>query len=417
MKLLRNYDFSLIWIGQTFSQFGDSLYDIAIIWLTLTLTNSAQSIGLILFARAAPYFVFGLFAGAYSDRWNRRLTMIWSDVLRTIIVLAIPILYLTHQLAFWHLIVVAFTLTSVRTFFNPSLQASIPQVVAEEDLGSANAMLHAALQTTTIVGPVVAGFLLVIVPAYQLFLLDSVTFLISAVSLFALRSLRKQETRSDSRHPRVVRDIATTAIALRDYRLAFWGIVLFGLGLIMSDGLLRVALPLFTTNILHGQSSTYGLIMGVVGIGTVGGALLILRRKIKNYGLYLFLGWIFWGVFQGLLGITGVLPFILVCALLLGSAQALADVSMTTLLQSALPQAQLGKVFSFWSTWANIGDALSGLLFGWLIGPLPLVTVFVIGGGVTTIIGLFGLFQVWRDSQRIPIIPSSGNFSLGQDLQ
>lgn len=407
MTLLRDRNFALIWVGQTFSQFGDSMYDIALIWLAYTLTNNAQSIGLVIFARAAPYFLLGLVAGAYSDRWNRRLVMMGSDILRAIIVLAIPVLYLTHLLAYWHLIVVAFTLTSVRTFFQPSLQAAIPQIVAEKDLGAANAMLHAALQTTTIVGPVVAGFLLVVLPAYHLFTIDSVTFVISAISIFALYLPHVPTAKTDSPPPHILRDIADTAVALRRYRLAFWGIILFGLGLVTSDGLLKVALPIFSTQVLHGASGTYGLVMGVVGAGTVVGAVIIGRLRTTNYGLYLFVGWVFWGIFLAFMGITNLLPLVIVFALVVGNAQAMADISITTLLQSSLPTRQLGKVFSFWSTWANIGDALSGLLFGWLVGGFPLITAFVIGGCATACVGLIGLVPLWRESFQTLPIPSA----------
>lgn len=400
MRLLRDRNFSLIWIGQTLSQFGDSLYDIALIWLAYTLTNNAQSIGLVIFARAAPYFLLGLLAGAYSDRWDRRRTMMVADILRAGIVLAIPALYLTHLLAFWHLMIVAFVLTSVRTFFHPSLQAAVPQVVAEQDLGVANAALHATLQTTMIVGPVIGGLLIAIIPTYHLFTIDSVTFVISALSIFLLRLPHIQDTRLNVPQPHILLDITATLRTLKNYRIALWSIVLFGLGLITSDGLLRVALPVFSTQVLHGQSSTYGLIMGVIAAGTVVGAVLIGKVRTANYGLYQFLGWVFWGTFLAFLGVTAIFPLVFTFALIVGGAQAMADVSITTLLQQTLPTRQLGKVFSFWSTWANIGDALSGLLFGWLVGALPLVAVFVVGGSATAVVGFLGLLQVWRDSSR-----------------
>src|SRR6185295_484644 len=128
---------------------------------------------------------------------------------------------------------------------------------------------------------------------------------------------------------------------------------------------------------------TYGLLMGAMGLGTVAGALTIGRFRIQALGTAIFLGWICWGAFFGLLGLSTWLPLALLLAALAGVAESVIDLLMVVLFQQSIPQEQLGKVFSFWSTVANMGDSLSGLLIGVLLGTLSTPVVFLLGGGVT----------------------------------
>src|SRR5262249_6089357 len=144
-----------------FSQLGDAFYDIALVWLALQLMHQDPfSVGVIVFARAIPYLLFGLIGGAYADRWDRRRTMVCCDLLRALAVAVVPIASFLGVLSFWHLVVVAFLLTTFRALFHPALQASVPLVIPDRQLVSANAILHASLQATGVIGPVVAGLLL-----------------------------------------------------------------------------------------------------------------------------------------------------------------------------------------------------------------------------------------------------------------
>ena len=122
--LLGDRGFRLLWSGQTTSQFGDAFYEIALVWLALEVGGRRPAaVGAVIFARALPYLFFGLIAGACADRWNRRRTMIAADLVRAVIVLSVPFLHGMGMLRLWHLVVVAFLLTTARSFFHPSLLA------------------------------------------------------------------------------------------------------------------------------------------------------------------------------------------------------------------------------------------------------------------------------------------------------
>jgi len=392
--------FVLIWWGQTTSQLGDALYDVALVWLALQVTHgNPASVGIVIFAKAVPYLFVGLLAGAYSDRWNRKCTMVISDVLRGLFLLVLPALQFFITLNFWYLAAIACILTIFRSFFHPSLNASIPSIVSEEHLVPANAALHASFQTVAVLGPVAAGFLLTFLTPYHLFVLDAITFAVSAITIFWTQIPHSRSDTGTDR-PHVFSDIASTAQAVYRQPVVFWSIALFGVGLLAIAGLLRVGLPIYTQTVLHAGSQIYGFLVGAMGLGTVLGALVIGKVRSQRKGILIFIGWMLWGAFFALLGLSQWLPLALIFALLAGSAEAEIDVLMVALLKSSVPQERLGKVFSFWSTIAFVGDSFSGLLIGYFIALVTAIPVFVGGGLAAVVIGLFGLLQVTKDTSK-----------------
>src|SRR5438477_7727458 len=92
-SLLRNRNYTLLWVGQLVSVFGDRLHQIALLVLVSALTaNDLGQIGLVIATIGVPSLLFGLFAGALVDRWKRRNVMIISDLVRALLVASIPTL-------------------------------------------------------------------------------------------------------------------------------------------------------------------------------------------------------------------------------------------------------------------------------------------------------------------------------------
>jgi len=396
---LRSPAFRLLWTGQTLSQLGDACYDVALVWLALQLMRQDPlAVGVVVFARAIPYLLFGLLGGAYADRWDRRRTMVLCDIARAFVVLLIPLAALLGVLAFWQLALVAFVLTSLRAVFHPSLQAAVPQVVPDQHLVSANAILHASLQATSVLGPVAAGFLLTLLPPEYLFAFDALTFLFSALTLFAIRFAPAAEA-APAEHASVIRELLDAVRCVREQPVLFWCITLFGVGLLAIAGVYRIGLPLFADQVLNGGPQAFGLLLGSLGLGNIIGALATSRLRVTSAtraGALVFVAWILWGGLFALLGLSQTLPAAIVLVGLAGIGSAPGDVMLTSLIQRGVPPHLLGKVFSFWSTLAFIGDSASALLIGFLMARLAPVPVFVGASLVAAAIGVFGLIQVLR---------------------
>src|SRR5215210_5580902 len=125
--LRQNNNYAALWLGQLVSVFGDRLHQIALLTLVGTLTsNNLGNIALVFVALGAPSLLFGLFAGALVDRWDRRRVMLIADLVRVPLVACIPLLARVDVL--W-VYAIAFLLTTVGLFFKPAKDATIPNIV------------------------------------------------------------------------------------------------------------------------------------------------------------------------------------------------------------------------------------------------------------------------------------------------
>lgn len=186
--LLRNRGFTALVAGQFVSRAGDALFSLASVWLVLDLTNNnplASSAALAV--EFLPYVLFGLVAGAYVDRWDRRRIMIVADTIRGVVTLAVPLLAVLGALHVWHVFAVSFLLSSFGRLFQPARQAVIPDLVDASQLVRANAVLEGTGQAAWIAGPALGGVLVALVGAANVYYLDAASFFVSAATLLLVR--------------------------------------------------------------------------------------------------------------------------------------------------------------------------------------------------------------------------------------
>lgn len=182
-----NLDFWKFWVGQTISNLGSSFTAFALPLLIYKLTGSALNLAMASVAAFLPYLLFGLVIGAWVDRLDRKRLMIWVDVLNALIIASIPLLASLDLLSVWWIYVVAFLTSTIGIAFQSAEFAAIPSLVKQDDLVTANGRIQASYSAAQVVGPLLAGVLVAIVPIYDLLLLDALTFVISAISLTLIR--------------------------------------------------------------------------------------------------------------------------------------------------------------------------------------------------------------------------------------
>lgn len=186
--LLRNRGFVALIIGQFVSRAGDALLSLASVWLVLDLTNNNPlASSAVLAVEFLPYLLFGLVAGAYVDRWDRRRIMIGADAARGVVTLAVPLLAAVGALQVWHVFAVSFLLSSFGRLFHPARQAVIPDLVDASQLVRANAVLEGTGQAAWIAGPALGGVLVALVGAANVYYLDAASFFFSAAALLLVR--------------------------------------------------------------------------------------------------------------------------------------------------------------------------------------------------------------------------------------
>lgn len=186
LELLReNRDFRHLWLGQVVSQLGDWFDTIALYTLVLALTGSGRAIGLVLVARFLPSFIVGPLSGVIADRFNRRTIMIVSDLLRAVVVLGFLLVRRPDQM--WLVYVLTVLQLVFSTFFEPAKTAAIPSIVAPRELLSANAISSVTWSVMLTLGAAVGGVVTGWFGTNAAFVLDSLTYLVSAALVASVR--------------------------------------------------------------------------------------------------------------------------------------------------------------------------------------------------------------------------------------
>jgi MFS family permease len=357
-------DFWTFWTGQTISQFGSSITLFVLPLLVFRLTGSAFDLGIAMAVGTAPYLLFGLVIGAWTDRVDRKRLMIVTDTLRGIVVASIPVAAGAGVLSIWWIYVVLFVNTTLSIAFESAEFGVVPALVSRDDLVGANGRIQASFQAASIAGPLAGGALLAIVPLGALVSIDAATFFVSAISIGAIARelhLPRQgsfDVRRDVaeglryvlRHP-VLRNISAM-MALVNFvtNTAFAQLVLFAK--------VRFAATDSEVGLLFSASS-----LGVVVMSLAAGPL---RKR-----------WTFGTVALGALMVSGLLttavaivPWfglaVVVWALRSGIG-ALFNINTGSLRQSIVPERLLGRIMSVAMVLAWSANPLGSIVGGYVI--------------------------------------------------
>ena len=270
-SLWRNRDFLLLWSGQTVSTLGTNISALALPLLVLALTHSPALAGFVAATRQVPYLLVSLPAGSLVDRWDRKKTMIYCDLLRWLALGTVPLAFVLGHLTLIHLYLVAFIEGTAYVLFTLSQISALPQVVDRSHLPQAYALDTTTEYLGTLLGPGLSAFIIGLVPiitigAILAYLVDSLSYLASVFTLLGMR-VSFQVERVKSRQPSSL--LGEIAEGLRflwkqhDLRL------LAGLTAIVNFLLSSVdlALIVLAQSRLHLSVQFIGLILSAGGIG------------------------------------------------------------------------------------------------------------------------------------------------------
>ena len=198
--LWRHPDFMKLWGAETVSQLGTHVSQLAIPFVAIiVLEVNAFEVALLGVIEMAPFILISLPAGVWVDRLRRKPILVVSDVGRAILLASIPVAHWLGALTIWQLYVVGFAVGVFTVFFDVSYQSYLPSLVEREQLLEGNAKLEVSRSGTQLAGPGIAGPLIAAVTAPVAVLIDAISFVGSAVFLFAIR---KQEAAAPTREVR-----------------------------------------------------------------------------------------------------------------------------------------------------------------------------------------------------------------------
>ncbi|MFA5118585.1 MAG: MFS transporter [Candidatus Omnitrophota bacterium] len=408
--ILSNRNFFLLWMGQIISQLGDRLGQMALIaFVYLRTPGSSFEIAKTLSFTILPVFLIGPLAGVYVDRWNRRKTMYFCDFIRAALVVTIPaFLFYSRNLSWIYCII--FIIFSIGRFFVPAKLSVIPEVVEEKDLLIANSLINTTGMIAAILGFGISGVIVEWLGAKSGFYLDSLSFLVSGLLIFAI--VKKHGGGSASRktgdtallHIRksVLHEIKDGILYfIKEKDIRFTAGIMFILWAAL--GAVYVVIIVFVQETLHSATKDLGLLIMFLGIGLFLGSLAYGRfgHKISHYKT-IFSALILSGLMVILfaLGINRY-PFFSVAAtlsLILGLSIAPIMIATNTIIHKVSQNHMLGKIFSSLEIIMHLGFLLFMFLSSILAEKIPPLYILVFVGSIISIIGIINLIL----NRRIP---------------
>jgi MFS family permease len=376
--LLKNSRFLRLWVGQGISFVGDAVSTIALVVLVVQITGSASAVGGALVARLLPTLASPL-AGVLADRLDRRVVLVASDVTRAVLVLG---LVFVRDLVLLYALV--FMMGLARTLFNPTIRAAFPSVVGGGDLTRANALINGTFSASETVGPALGGVLVAAVGVDAAFVLDSATYLVSAVFLSTI-ALPRPQRESVGGFGQELREgfgyLAGARVPL--------AIVVGAFLTVLAINTTIPAEVFLSKDTFEAGDAGYGLLVGLYGGGMIVGSGLIaaLGDRASLVRLY------FLGIAISVLALVGAgLSPTFVLALgaltLAGFAGGLDNVTTDTILQKRVPDAFLGRVFSVRFLGFSVGEVLAYSGGGVIVDAFGARSTYLLAGAATATAGL-----------------------------
>ena len=391
-SLLRNVRFLRLWAGQGISFVGDFVSTVALVILVVDLSGSASAVGGLLVARLVPTLASPL-VGVLADRLDRRVILVASDLARAVLILAA--VFTRDLLALYSLV---FLMGLARTFFNPTIRAAFPSVVGEGDLTRANALINGTFSFSYAVGPAIGGLLVSVTGVNAAFVLDAVTYVISAAFLSRI-PLPRSQTGDGAGFFEELRDGLSY---LAEARVPL-GIVIGTFLTILTINATVPAEVFLAKQTFGAGDAGYGLLVSLWGGGMVLGSALIgvLGDRIKLIPVY------FLGIFVGALALagTGLAPtFILaLCVLAVaGISNGIDNVATDTILQKRVNEAFLGRVFAVRFLTYSVGEALAYPTGGLIVDAVGPRSTYLFAGLATAVAGLLILLFIAVAPSRTP---------------
>jgi len=267
--LRRNRDFRALFFASVISLGGDWFLWVAINGLIFEVTGKALYVGLAILAQEFAFFLASPVGGVLADRVDRRKLMIVCDLARAVICLAF---LLVGRDTLWLAYVLLPLLATFAAPFDPALSAATPNVVDPDDLPAANALNGSLWGTMLAVGAGLGGIISAAFGAETAFLVDAVSFLVSAALLSSIRRRFSESRREATEHPGAIEATRETwRFARRDHRVLSLLAVKFGFG--AAAGLLAL-IPVMAIDVFESGNVGFGILMAARGVGALIGPFL-----------------------------------------------------------------------------------------------------------------------------------------------
>ncbi len=388
---LRRRNYRLWFFGQTVSQSGTWMQSVAQAALVrFHLHGSALDLGITAAAQFGPVLILGPVGGLLADRVDQRKLLIATQSAFPVQAVALSVLVATGVVQLWMVWTMAAVMGVINSLDSPARQSFVVEMVGPDDLPNAVGLNSVIVNASRIVGPAVAGILIVTAGYSWTFMLNAASF---GAVIGALIAMRPGELH---RRPPVARAKGQIRAGLR-YAWGAWELRLPLLMMAVVSTLaynFSVVLPLFA-GVFKGAAGGYSVMMTAMGIGALAGALTAAARRRLGYRLLAAVTFAF-GVLIVAVAASPTLPVMLVLLVPMGATSVLFIAATNSLLQLHSSDAMRGRVMSLWAMVFLGSTPIGGPIVGLIAAHWGVRVALGMGGVATILTGAAAAFALRR---------------------
>ena len=390
-RALRYRNFRLFFIGQGLSVTGTWLQQVAMGWLTYKLTGSAWLLGVVAFCGNAGILFLGTFAGVVADHVHRRRALRITSSLALVQAVVLAGLTWSGQIAVWHLIVLALWLGVVTAFDVPLRQSLWVHLVEDRtDLPNAIALNSFMVNVARVIGPALAGLLLALVSEAVCFLLNALSFVAVIIAIGRMRWTHEP--------PPVPWQGSFWVTWTEGYRFVSGfaparAMLVLVAALSWTISPYSALMPVYAKDIYGGGPHTLGFLLAAAGTGALASTLYLASRvTVRGLVRVIAAAATTCGVALAAFAYLTVFPLALGLLVLIGAGMILVAASVSTILQTIVPDRLRGRISGFFSL-AFLGvSPLGNLAAGALANAIGVQATFALNGLLATA----AAFWFWR---------------------
>ncbi|MDV6039663.1 MFS transporter [Bacillus sp. SM-B1] len=397
MDILKNRNFLLLFLGRIFTNIGDSLYYVAAMWLVYKLSGNPFYSGLAGFLTLLPSALQFL-TGPFVDRWPIKNTLVITQVLQCILILIIPITHYFDLLTVQLLLIIMPIVAFIEQFAYPAQSKALPLLLHKTQLLKGNSLFSFAYQGIDLICTTLSGILVALFGAITLYLVDSLTFAITALLFFSLKMPQQTETGTSLSTKQYFSDLK------EGFSIVFRSLMsVFLIGSVVANfsiGMTMAILPSFADSL--GGVKSYGFFLAAISAGSLIGALFsswVGKRNVGRASIISFAtGAIFWFL-------STVVPFQWLSIFLFGLAWVpigATNILFATISQILIPNQYIGRINSVMRSMGTIAMPFGSLIGGYTANVFSSQLIFALAS-----IGILFISLVWLLHPKLRALPKA----------
>ena len=264
-------NFYILWSTQSLSQLGSSITAFALTLWLYEKTGSALSTAALTICTYAPYVLMSIFAGALTDRFNKKKTMLVCDTLAALCTLTVFLLYKTDSLAIWHLYLINAVSGLMNTVQQPASEVMMTLIVPKDRYQKTSGLQNLSRSLNSVLNPVIATALYSLAGLDVVIAVDLTSFVVAFVALAGF--IRVAEVKKESKEKTLT--LAKEGLAFLKSKPMILILILFMSGVNLVASAFNATLPAYVIPNPKGGSAMLGVITSASGLAMIVGSLLV----------------------------------------------------------------------------------------------------------------------------------------------